>query len=143
MIHKERWHLLTWWFKTIIVFYTILSLVVLFSFVISFFGFVIPLGIYGLSTTNQYTLAGLVILLLFSLKGVVGVFFLIGHRLAPYVGIVDSIIGIFACIGIGLIYPFFDSVKSIDIVFRLELILLIPFFLSSRNLTFKWLGPFT
>jgi hypothetical protein len=142
MYHKHKWKLLPSWFKAVILLYSSLAIVVFSAFILSLLGFVFPLSIYGISVSNQYSPLGVFVFSLFALKGCVGYLFIAGHQKAPIMGILDAIIGIACCVYVGFIRPFYDHPSSVDIVFRLELIVLIPFLWSSAKLKRKWPGPF-
>lgn len=142
MVHKKKWQLLSNWYKTIILLYAFLSPIAFITICLSFFTKNIPLSLYGISSSSQFSSTGLFILSLILVKAVVGCSFIIGHNKAPIIGLIDSAVGIICCLFIGFIFPFFNQKESIDIVFRVELLILIPFLLKSFKIRKSWNGPY-
>lgn len=142
MYNEKRWQLLPMWLKLIVVIYSTIGSAVIIALILEPLGFSVPLSIYGISTPSLFNFKGLIILLFFSLKGYTGVLFLIGNKNAPIIGIIDSIFGIIACTFTGFIWPFINGRKPVDIVFRLELIILFLLLRLFFKLKKTWHAPF-
>jgi len=138
MRNRNNWKLLPWWAKGISLIYLFIGCLSIIAVILKISGFAIPSSIYGLSSSNLFSVIGIGILLIFALKGYVGYLLLTGNFKATKWGIGDSIVGISICIFTGLIWPFFDEFESVNIVIRLEFFILIPLLLLFIRLKNKW-----
>jgi hypothetical protein len=123
-----------------------------FCFIFMAFSIVIPIGLlfsligkpyqvslYGLSSSDPASLTGLSILALFTLKGAAGFGLWFEKDWGPKVAKADAILGIILCIVLMAIqaFQFRNAIKS-PFSFRLELFLLVPYYISLLSLAEKW-----
>ena len=85
------------------------------------------IALYGFQTSNPLSNTGLMILLLFTLKGIVAYGIFKERIWAFKLGKIDAIIGIILCILQFGIIELLDNSSSIRFEFRLELLILIPY----------------
>lgn len=134
----KKWQSLPFWVKALSLIYLALFPLVLIGLIQRVAGSSYPLEIYGLTAQSQFSYFGIFISTIFFLKSIVGLALLTTHKLAMKLAIIDSIIGISICLFIGFIYPFFDNHSDVNIVLRLELIILIPMVIYASKNRVKW-----
>ena len=133
---KKRKHLLPWWIKIFMWLFLILGLLSPLALVYGILGSPFQVSLYGLQTYEPASLTGLIVISLFLLKGIVAYGLLTEKDWAITLSIVDAGIGIFICVVL-MLYPFF-LYGSESFVFRLELILLIPYLIKMVNIRSEW-----
>lgn len=105
--------------------------------VILAFGFFIKnteLSLYGLETTEPYSLTGLLISFLFIFKGIVSYGLWFEEDWAIKVAKIDAILGFIIC-GIAMVgLPFFTK----HFTLRFEIAVLIPYFLKLQKIEQNW-----
>ncbi|MFI1743398.1 hypothetical protein [Thalassobellus sediminis] len=135
-IEVRRRMLLPWWVK---IFCWIFMLFGLLAFVCLILGFVnirADLSFYGFETNEQFSLIGLMIIAIGVFKGFTAFSLWLEKDYAIKMGKIDAIIGIVICTISMLVLPFFQEGFNISI--RLELALLIPFFIKLNKIQNVW-----
>jgi len=126
MAHREIFRRKPFLIKLVLFIYLFLGLAGLLALLMSIAGFKIPISIYGLSATNIISFNGLIVLILYSFKGCAGYMYFFRPEHARILIIIDSILGVFICLFISFVWPFMDELETINLVIRLELLVLIP-----------------
>ncbi|GAA4277269.1 hypothetical protein GCM10022259_19930 [Aquimarina mytili] len=114
------------------------------------FGFIAPIGLlfgflgmgfnlslYGLETTNALSVVGLLITLLFAIKGVVSFGLWTEKDWAVQLAIIDASFGIIVCLFV-LIFPLLVDNNDIGFSIRLELVVLVPYLQKMMNIKEDW-----
>ncbi|WP_190277293.1 hypothetical protein [Taibaiella lutea] len=134
-IRLSRRQLLPWWIKIFCWFFMLIGILAIVCLLISLFGFQPNLSLYGFETHNPYSITGLMIIGLTLLKGIASYALWFEKDFAIKVGVIDAIVGILTCIvsmTMVLITP------DTKFIFRLELILLIPYLIKLVKIESKW-----
>ncbi len=133
---RRRKQMLPWWIK---VFCWIFMLFGLLSIVCLFLGFtdVKPnLAFYGFETNEPFSFIGLIVISLGIFKGITAFALWFEKDFAIKIGKIDALIGIVLCAISMVVLPFvLDDYK---ITIRLELALLIPYFLKLTKIQNEW-----
>ncbi|HEY0609236.1 MAG TPA: hypothetical protein VGD35_06255 [Chitinophaga sp.] len=125
MALPSRKSLLPWWVKLFTWIFLISGVGAVILFLISFGGISVNLSLYGLSAgTRPLTVIGLILIILYSLKGATSICLLTEQDWAIKLGMVDAVAGISCCI-FAMSYPLITGGSGFT--FRGELILLIPY----------------
>jgi hypothetical protein len=115
------------------------SMVVPIAFLYSLTGMPFQISLYGLSSHDPISLEGLSILGLFALKGLAGFGLWFEKDWGPKVAKADAIVGIILCIFLMAFQGFqFRNAQNSPFSFRLELFLLVPYYISLLTLSEKW-----
>ena len=115
----------------------ITSVIAALGIIAGLFGLNFQVGLYGLDTVTPLSLTGVVLTLLFLLKGLVGFGLWTEKDWAIEAGMIDAVIGMTACVFV-MVIPFVGTNTGKGFSFRLELILLIPYFLKLKEISPKW-----
>ena len=111
-----------------------------FALIIGIMGHQFELSLYGLDTTQPFSSIGILLMLLFTLKGIVALGLWTEKRWAVNLAIIDAIVGIVIC----LILTFASPLMTVDeghvgFSFRIELLILIPYLLKMRKIKPDWM----
>ena len=120
--------------KIFILFFIIFGIIAILTLVLGFFDFRIPMAIYGLQTNNPISLTGIILILIFILKGIVAYSLWIEKKWAILVAIIDCYIGIFICVVTTIMIARID-VNSFPI--RPVILLIIPYLIWLYNVKSK------
>lgn len=131
----ERKKLLPWWIKVFSWIFLVFGVIVPVALIAVLLGYGIDLSIYGPTTTEPISLLGILIIVIFALKGMVSFGFLQQKDWAVKLGIVDAILGTAICVML-MSYSLFIS--EIRFSIRLELILLTPYFMRLLKIKSVW-----
>jgi hypothetical protein len=126
--------------KWIIVFCWIFMIMAVLAFIgaiLGLFGFTFQLSLYGLDTIMPLSLTGIVLSVLFLLKGVAGFGLWAEKDWGVEAGLIDAIIGMTVCAYV-MVIPFIGKNSSGGFTFRFELFLLIPYFLNLKEISKEW-----
>ena len=93
-----------------------------------------PLSLYGLEANTPYSLMGGLIATLFLFKGIVSFGILKREEWAVNLGIVDAVIGIIIC----AVMMFYSAYFNVQLFFRLELVVLIPYLIKLLKIRDEW-----
>jgi hypothetical protein len=107
--YKRRRQLLPWWIKVFIWIFLVFGSIVPIGLIAAVFGYNFQIALYGLETNQPLSIIGLLLCVLFLLKGAVAYGLWTEKDWAVKLGIVDAIIGIAICCFIMLVYPFIDE----------------------------------
>ncbi|WP_299778889.1 hypothetical protein [uncultured Formosa sp.] len=135
-INTRRRQLLPWWIK---VFCWIFMFFGLLSFVCLFLGFtnIKPdLAFYGFESNEPFSLNGLLVISVGVFKGFTAFLLWFESDIAIKIGKIDAIIGIVLCVISMLVLPFFQD--GFNLTIRLEIALLIPFFITLNKIQKVW-----
>ena len=95
------------------------------------------LELYGLQASNSLSLIGIIITLLFALKGIAAFGLWTEKDWAIDVGMIDALIGMVVCAFV-MIAPLVGENSDHSFHFRFEFILLVPYFMKLREISGKW-----
>ena len=132
---KKRRELLPWWIKVFMWIFLIFGALIPFVVLIGIFGYSGQLSLYGLETNEPLSIIGISVTTIFLIKGITAYGLLKEKHWAIKLGIADSILGISICTFL-MIYPLLNT--ETKFVFRLELLLLIPYLLKLLKIKFAW-----
>lgn len=132
----ERRALLPIWIKVFCWIFMFFGLVMLIVPVFMILDMPIDLAIYGLATNNIYSWVGVVIVAIFGFKAFSAYSLWFEKDNAIVLSKIDAIVGIVICIAVMIFKPML--VKSAGLEFRIELILLIPYYLKLNKIEYAW-----
>jgi uncharacterized membrane protein (DUF2068 family) len=119
--------ILPWWIRAFSWLFLLIGGSAVILLVCSFFGVEMMLSLYGLVANGPLSLTGLLISVLFILKGIVAFGLITKKEWADLLAIVDAATGILICIYV-MIVPLISSERASSGL-RLELVLLVPYLL--------------
>jgi hypothetical protein len=125
------------WIKIFIWLFMIFGVCCPLAFVAALFGYQFSAALYGLSASDANSALGIFIAALFLFKGVVAAMLWMEADIAVPLAIADAIAGIVICTAVMINWPFAVR-ESPSIVFRGELIILIPYLVKMINIRSKW-----
>lgn len=134
----RRRSLIPVWIKIFIWLFIIMGAFVLVGFTAAIFGLNFQLALFGLESNDPLSAVGLVISFLFILKGVAAVSLWTEQDWAIHLALVDAIIGIIVCCIVMLVLPFLMPDAGFSSSIRLELALLIPYYLKLKKIKRLW-----
>ncbi|HWJ29015.1 MAG TPA: hypothetical protein VNS32_20900 [Flavisolibacter sp.] len=125
------------WIKIFTWFFMIAGGMIPIIFLIGLTGTPVQLALYGLQTDQAFSLYGIIISVLFAFKGIAAFGLWMEKDWGINMAIADAFIGILVCSFIMLILPIMNT--GYQFVFRLELVLLIPYLLKLHKIKLQWL----
>jgi hypothetical protein len=125
------------WIKIFIWLFMIFGTLCPVVFIAGLSGFHFSATLYGLSATDANSLTGILITAFFLFKGIVAGLLWTEADLAVSLAIVDGIAGIVVCLAVMFNFPFAVRDNS-SIVFRAELLFLVPYVVKMVNIRKKW-----
>lgn len=128
----ERRQLLPLWIKIFLWFFLILGCFVPLGLIASLFYVPFQLSVYGMTTTNPFSLSGLLIMLIMLYKGYTAFALWTGKKNAVLLAQIDAISGMLVCVIVMVMGP--------GIMLRLELIVLIPYLIKMTKIKSEWLS---
>ncbi|MEI9918559.1 MAG: hypothetical protein WDO14_07130 [Bacteroidota bacterium] len=135
----NRRKLLPWWIKTFCWIFMVFGAFIPISFIAAiFFDTGFQISIYGLSTFQPLSSIGLLLLLVFFIKGMAGYGLWFEKDWALLIGQADAIIGIVICLCSMLVFPFTERWTEYSSNFRIELVFLILYLAKLVQLKSKW-----
>ena len=137
---KSRRALLPTWIKIFVWIFMIFGLIAPLGLIAGLLGMSFELSLYGLETFDPISFFGLVIILLFALKGIVAFGLWWEKAWAVLLAMIDATVGVIICIFSMAILPFITENGSQFITFRIELLLLIPYFVKMNNIKTTWIN---
>ncbi len=136
----RRRDLLPTWIKVFLWIFMIMGAIVPFALVFGMIGLEFDLSLYGIESMKPFSLLGMLIIMLFAIKGAVSFGLWTEKDWAVKLAIVDAIIGIVISVTVMLVLPFFMIEEGeTDINLRLELFLLIPYLIKMRKIAPEWM----
>ncbi len=130
-----RKKLLPWWIKVFSWIFLLFGVIGPITLIAGIVGYSIDLSIYGLTTNDPISLIGILIILIFTLKGFVSFGLLLQKDWAVKLGIVDAVLGAAICFFL-MSYALINA--EVRFYFRLELVLLTPYFIKLLKIKPVW-----
>ncbi|MCI9846582.1 hypothetical protein [Flavobacterium pectinovorum] len=131
-----RRKLLPWWIKTFCWIFMILGVCGIGAIIGSAFTENVNLSIYGFSSNTAYSVTGIFIIAIITLKGFTAYSLWFEKDNAVSIAKIDAILGIVICVISMFAIPFITENSHFDI--RLELLLLIPYYLKLNKIEYEW-----
>lgn len=136
---KRRRDLLPKWIKFFIWVFFVFGAFIPLILLLPLFGISIgEISIYGLASTTPYSVTGLIVVALFALKAGVSYGLWTEQKWGVDLARLDGTIGIIVCVITTLVLPFIDAENGINVSFRLEILLLIPYIWKMRGINLEW-----
>lgn len=136
----KRRDLLPTWIKVFVWIFLLFSVLMPIALVLGIMGFNFSLALYGLETTAPLSLVGLLIMVLFGIKGATAFGLWTEKEWGVRLAVIDAIIGIVLCGFLSFIYPFIDGIQESGFSFKLELLILIPYLVKMLDIREEWSG---
>ncbi len=131
-----RRKLLPWWIKTFCWIFMFLSLCGLGTLIGSAFSNNVQLSLYGFETNTAYSIIGIFLIAVMTLKGYAGYSLWFEKANAILIAKIDAIVGIVICV-VSMLIPLFTDIDA-NFSFRIELLLLIPYFIKIYKIENEW-----
>ena len=138
-IKKKRRQLLPWWIRTFSWIFMIFGILSFVCLILGFTNIKPNLGFYGFETNEPFSLFGLIIISVGILKGITAFALWFEKDFAIKIGKIDAILGIVLCAISMFILPIQDEY---NFTIRLELVLLIPYYLKLTKIENEWHSTF-
>lgn len=135
---ERRRKLLPTWIKIFLWIFMVFGMIAPIGLIFGVLGIDFSLALYGLESTKALSITGLLIILLFSIKGAVSFGLWTEKDWAIKLALVDAIIGIIACSVVMIILPFLIENNGFHFSLRLELIALIPYLIKMNKIKGDW-----
>jgi len=135
---KQKRKLLPWWIKVFIWIFMVFGVIAPIGLVFGLLGYEFTLSLYGIETNKPISIMGLVLIAIFLYKGISAFGLWTGKKWAIEVARIDAILGFIICVFSFLIIPIISDSESIGFSFRLEILLLIPYFLKLNKIQKEW-----
>ena len=132
---RRRRKLIPVWIKIFIWIFIVFACFIPLILVMSLMGYHPISTLYGLETTDTFSIIGVIICLLFLLKGITAFALWSEKGYAVKLGIIDAIIGIMICCTV-MLAPAFNSRLIAN--YRLELVALIPYLIWLLRVKEQW-----
>lgn len=136
---RKRRDLLPVWMKVFIWIFMIIGVIAPVCLLAGLSGTKLQLALYGLESNDSLSLPGMVILLLFILKGIVAFGLWTEKDWAITLGMADAMVGIAICVYVTAIAPFVNNHSAFVLNLRLELAVLIPYLIKLRKIKSQWI----
>jgi hypothetical protein len=135
----RRRKLQPWWMKTFSWIFMIFIPFIPVVFVLYlFFHLKSQIALYGIETMEPLSVTGVVLSLIFLLKGAVGYGLWFEKDWAINAGILDAIIGIIVCLCVMFVFPLTGVLNSTNMNFRLEILFSGLFLYKLLQLKRQW-----
>ncbi len=131
----RRKKLIPLWIKIFTWIFLVFGVLIPFRLLFGILGSNFEMSLYGLETSEPFSVTGITVFVLFLLKGIVSFGLLKEKDWAINLALVDAITGIVVCIFL-MIYPSIEGNGGFN--FRLELIFLVPYLLKMREIKPAW-----
>ncbi|KAF2508645.1 hypothetical protein EYY60_16080 [Flavobacterium zhairuonense] len=131
-----RRSLLPWWIKTFCWIFMILAVCGLGTLIGNAFTPNVHLSLYGFETNTSYSVTGIFIISIMVLKGFASYSLWFEKPNAISIAKFDAIIGFVICVASMFVIPFTHGNGHIEL--RLELLLLIPYYLKINKIEYEW-----
>lgn len=136
---RKRRDLLPVWMKVFIWIFMIIGVIAPVCLLAGLSGTKLRLALYGLESKDSLSFPGMVILLLFILKGIVAFGLWTEKDWAITLGMADAMVGIAICVYVTAIAPFVNNHSAFVLNLRLELAVLIPYLIKLRKIKSQWI----
>ncbi|MEO5978342.1 MAG: hypothetical protein ABIS36_22785 [Chryseolinea sp.] len=133
----RRRKLIPVWMKIFVWLFMVMGLFVLIGFIFGLLKMRFEMALYGITTNEPFSSWGILLMLLFLVKGIVAFALWTEHDWAVDLGIFDAVIGILICL-FGMIgYPALFAPDA-KFQFRFELVFLIPYLIKLLKMRLPW-----
>ncbi|WJS92958.1 hypothetical protein NYQ10_12760 [Flavobacterium johnsoniae] len=129
-----RRKLLPWWIKTFCWIFMILAVCGLASLIGNAFTDNVELSLYGFSSNTAYSVIGIFIIAIMTLKGFAAFSLWFEKDNAISIAKIDAIVGVVICVASMFIAPREDG----HFPLRLEILLLIPYYIKINKIEYEW-----
>jgi hypothetical protein len=137
-MHGRRRDLLPKWIKVFTWFFLFLGIIAPLGLFAGLLNVPFQVSLYGLSTHNPLSLLGVFLTLLFLFKGIVAFGLWTEKDWAIQLGEIDAFLGITICVLTMLFLPLLNTKNGCKLDFRIELLVLVPYYLKLRQIKFDW-----
>ena len=135
-IVKKRRELLPWWIKFFCWVFMLFGFLASVCLILGFTDIKPSLSFYGFETNEPFSITGLLVISIGLLKGFTAFSLWFEKDNAIKIGKIDAIIGMVFCGVSMLVLPFL--IEDSKFIIRLELALLIPFFIKLNKIQKEW-----
>lgn len=135
---ERRRKLLPLWIKIFLWIFIVFGVFVPVVLIMGIFGLETTLSLYGLETQQPFSVSGLLLTAIFTIKGAVSYGLWTEKDWAVKLAIADAIIGIITCSVIMIGLPILIENSSFGFNIRFELIALIPYLLKMMKIKDEW-----
>lgn len=136
--HGRRRDLLPWWIKMFTWIFLIISVFIPFALISGMLGYNFQLSLYGIETDEPVSIIGLSLTALMLLKGITAYGLWTEKDWAIEVGMIDATIGIIVSVFVMFGMHYIDERYGFMSPLRVELVLLIPFYIKLKRIKEKW-----
>ena len=133
-----RRKLLPWWIKTFCWIFMIMGVGAIGALITIPFISNFQLSIYGFETNTPLSGIGLFIIAILIFKGFAAYSLWFEKQNAMTIGKIDAIAGIIICAASMFTIPFISKSETSHFNFRLEILLLIPYYLKLNKMEYEW-----
>jgi len=130
-----RRKLLPWWIKTFCWIFMFLAICAVASAIINLFTPNVNLSLYGFSSNTAFSGIGVFIIAIMIFKGFAAYSLWFEKSNAISIGKIDAICGVVICVVAMFVMPF---VNNGHLMFRLEILLLIPYYMKLNKIEYEW-----
>lgn len=141
-ITKRRRQLLPWWMKVFIWIFLIFGAFVPVAIVIGLLGYPLDISLYGLSTTDPFSLIGIILVTSFAYKAIVAFFLWTEKDQAILLAQIDGYIGVGICV-YSMFFINLVEANTLKLEFRLELIFIILYLIKLWKIKPQWFENYT
>jgi len=131
-----RRKLLPWWIKTFCWIFMFLAICAVASAIINLFTPNVNLSLYGFSSNTAFSGIGAFIIAIMIFKGFAAYSLWFEKPNAISIGKIDAICGVVICIASMFVLPFMNN--NSHFMFRLEILLLIPYYMRLNKIEYEW-----
>lgn len=136
IVKINRRQLLPWWMKFFCWFFMIFGVAAIGCLLLGLFGIPENLSLYGFESNQQFSLTGIIILVVAIFKGITAFSLWFEKNYAIILGTIDAITGIILCVVFMTVLPL--AITNFHATIRLELILLIPYIIKLKKIQPEW-----
>lgn len=136
IIKINRRQLLPWWMKFFCWLFMIFGVAAIGCLLLGLFGIPENLSLYGFESNQQFSLTGIIILVVAIFKGITAFSLWFEKDYAIILGTIDAITGIILCVVFMTVLPL--AIANFHATIRLELILLIPYIIKLKKIQPEW-----
>lgn len=111
-LFTRRRDLLPMWMKIFCWIFMIMGFTLPFGFILGLLGMKFSLAFFGLETNEPFSIVGIILLVIFTLKGIAAFSLWTEKDWAIKIGRADAIVGIILCVFMMVIFPIFDQVPN-------------------------------
>jgi hypothetical protein len=133
----NRNKLIPGWMRLFSWLFLVLGAFALLGLALGIFGYKFSIAMYGLETQEPFSIIGIFLFVVFAFKAVVAYGFLKKTDFAITLGLIDAIAGVCICCSI-MLFPLVYPEYQTGSLFRLELLVLIPYLLKLKKIKPQW-----